>query len=150
MSVFASVAPWLWSGTSAPVALQGRIWSNGDGGFSIAQNVHGRLQRSKRVVTDPSDADLFFIPMHARQSCFASWYHQPFAACGVDYSLYSKHTRFWSWMHQQPSFQASDGSDHFIIAAQNFPVFTKGRVRVLTSSQYYRTALATGRTPIQT
>jgi hypothetical protein len=75
-------------------------------------------------------ADLFFIPLHARQVCFAGWYANA-DACGVSYGKYSgkdKVTQFWTWLAQQPSWQRSNGADHFIIAAQAYIMFTKARV----------------------
>lgn len=108
--------------------LQGRLWTNGDGGFSIASNVHARLLTSQRVVSDPADADLFFIPLDAWKVCVPGWYSHA-EPCGVSYSGYRDRSRLWTWLSAQPAWQASSGRDHFIVAAQQMIMFDKRHVR---------------------
>jgi hypothetical protein len=76
---------------------------------------------------DPEEADLFFIPLDAWKICAPHWY-SAYEQCGISYRKFASSSNFWSWMHEQPSWQSSDGSNHFIIAAQQHQLFAKGRV----------------------
>lgn len=84
-------APW-----ASP--LQGTLWSNGDNGLSLTPMVHSRLLRGHRVVTDPAEADLFFLPLDVVKTCKAQLYER-YRQCGVNYSRYQDFTRFWLWLH---------------------------------------------------
>jgi hypothetical protein len=86
----------------------------------VASVVHARLHDSPRRVKDAKDAHLHFVPLHTRNVCsaVAPWgkgAQKYFAKCGLNYSQPRNITDMWKWMLQQPSFQASDGSDHFMM-----------------------------------
>jgi hypothetical protein len=106
---------------------QGSLWSNSDGGFSIAMNVHARLLHSPRRTLNPDEADLFFIPLYSRQLCLP-WHYAPYLKCGFSIDRQLNITRLWEWIDEQQAWQNSDGSNHFVIAAQHFRMFSKGRV----------------------
>jgi hypothetical protein len=111
-------------------ALQGIAWTNHDFGQDVALQVHARLASSPRAVSDPAEADLFFIPFYSWQLAFvhvlyeekeapealAAWPWQ--RHCETWFTSFPNATQdLWTWLSTQPSFQQSDCSNHFIVLA---------------------------------
>ena len=83
--------------------------------------MHARMQNSYRKVTDPEQADLFLIPLAAYDTCYARpGVSEEDRNCDRSYSDYRFVKNVWRWLAEQPSFQRSDGSDHFVFA--EFPL----------------------------
>ena len=97
-------------------AYQGNYWGNHHGGETVAALLAARLQNSTRTTRDASAADMFFIPFSTRNSLVreeaVSYWRDD---CGIDFYSGRNITRFWRWMLAQPSFNSSDGSDHFLV-----------------------------------
>lgn len=70
-----------------------------------------RARKCRYLVTDASEANLFFIPVYASVVCQDTLVGD----CGPDPHQYRNFTAIWEFIRQQPSWQASDGSDHFVI-----------------------------------
>lgn len=102
---------------SSPLAAayQGNVWSNHEGGHAIAPIMHARLATSARREHNPVKAHTFFIPFYTRQITKAHKFYGHYMQYGVDFSEYQDYAAFWAWMLEQPSFQNSDGSDHFMV-----------------------------------
>ena len=96
------------------------MWSNSDSGLGIAPMVHARLLRGRRVVTDAAAADLFFIPLDVVRTC-DHYRYAPLADCGVSFEPFRRYSSLWAWLEGQPSWQRSDGRDHFVIASYTWP-----------------------------
>ena len=97
-------------------AYQGNYWGNHHGGETVAALLAARLQNSTRTTRDASAADVFFIPLSTRNSLVAQMAVRPWRKnCGVDFISGRNITRMWRWLLEQPSFQESDGSDHFLV-----------------------------------
>jgi hypothetical protein len=62
----------------------------------------------------PEEADVLFVPLHTRNVCNA-YPRSIWRKCGIDYHKHKDLPGMWRWLLQQPSFAASNGSDHFII-----------------------------------
>lgn len=114
--------------------MQGTVWSNHDSGLGLADVVHARLAHGSRVVTDPAEADLFFLPLDVVRTCDHAVYARP-QKCGVDYSLYADFDRFWRWLSEQPTWQASDGSNHFVVMSTTWR-YVHGHRRPVRSSPH--------------
>ena len=108
-------------------AYQGNFWGNHRSGSDIVKMMRARLADSDRVVTDPAEADLFFVPVEAFDACYAkkSWAQTVMRECGTDYKQYSDLQGMWRWLLQQDTFRQSDGSNHFIFAEFPLPYLDK-------------------------
>ena len=85
------------------------------GGEAVSTVVEARLRYGPRATSDAQRADIFFIPWRTRNMCVQKSAVDGFKRCGVDFLQGRNVPGMWRWMLQQPSFQASDGSDHFLI-----------------------------------
>jgi hypothetical protein len=102
---------------------QGVYWGNHDLGGSLATTMQARLQASYRAVASPEQAHLHFIPLESKLTCQTNsgWGNDTRRAflqtCGFDFRDAQTRTipDMWKWLLKQPSFQRSNGSDHFII-----------------------------------
>ena len=88
--------------------------------------MHARLAASRRRTHDPASAHLFVIPFYSWQFGHKSSFDN-YRSCGVDFASYQDPARrLWQWLLEQPSFQNSNCSDHFVVLAE-VAVF-KGKV----------------------
>jgi hypothetical protein len=102
---------------------QGAYWGNHNLGGSLATTMHARLRFSYRAVASPAEAHLHFIPLESKLTCQTNsgWGNDTrrdfLRKCGYDFRGAQTRTipDMWKWLLTQPSFQRSDGSDHFII-----------------------------------
>ena len=108
-------------------AYQGNYWGNHRSGLDMGKMMHARLADSYRLVRDPTEAHVFFIPLDTQDSCYARKGSEQWAnwECGIDFRQYSDISGMWQWLLQQESFLNSNGSDHFIFATQPLPYLEK-------------------------
>jgi Exostosin family len=116
--------------TAFAQSYQGNYWGNHRMGLDIGKVMRARMHASYRRVDKPEEADLFFIPLDAYDTCYARSQQVQTVnqECGINYTSYGAVPNMWRWLLKQPSFQKSDGSDHFVFAEQPLP-YLKRKVR---------------------
>jgi hypothetical protein len=98
---------------ASPLATthHGFLWR---GAFDNAVHTHYRLTHSSFTTTNSSEAQLFFIPVYPYLVTYTD--PNPGGYCGPSLHGYKNFTGMWTWLRNQPSYQRSNGSDHFIMS----------------------------------
>jgi hypothetical protein len=96
--------------------FQGNYWGNFRGGQDNLKIARVRLESGYRRVTNPAEAQLFFVPLEVYDTCQARKKSMQAVnrECGIDYRRHDDFVAMWRWLLQQDAFVTSDGSDHFM------------------------------------